>query len=109
MHPLPPSSDHHPLGVTLNTSIGNDDTPAKAVICEDYVFPVFNWRRAQDNSINLYKHKTQVHHSNISIPDVCKCTEITCSINEHTDELTTMYENICVALRNSIKQYNPEM
>ena len=40
-------------------------------------------------------------NSNISIPDVCKCTDITCSINEHTDELTTMYENIYVALRNS--------
>ena len=55
VHPLPPSSDHHPLGVTLNTSIGNGDTPAKAVNREDYVFPVFNWRKAQDNSINLYR------------------------------------------------------
>ena len=26
-----PSSDHHPLGVTLSTIIGNDDTPDKVV------------------------------------------------------------------------------
>ncbi len=59
VHPLPPSSDHHPLGLTLsiNTVKGQ---PAVNTQKNDDDQPLFNWHKAQESDLDRYRSQTNI-------------------------------------------------
>jgi len=101
IHELPPSSDHHPLGVTFAVSVSADRASDKSNNWADNKQPVLNWSKAQDRDIHKYRSRTKLKLANVLIPDPCACTDISCSLDSHVHAIDELYSNISLALGSS--------